>query len=113
MRLRPASRAWSAVCLLFAYGMLGGAMLFSGCNLGGSDDVQNPGVAQNPAVSVSLTDGAGNPAGGTLSLYARYQNPFKDSVPLLAFAVSGTPAKPVDTLVTAAFARAQAQGIPS
>jgi hypothetical protein len=79
-----------------------------GRHVGGSDDVQNP------AVAVALKDGEGNPAGGTLSLYARYQNPFKDSVPLLAIAaVSGGTATVRDTAVTAAFARAQARGTPT
>jgi hypothetical protein len=96
----------------FACAWLACAGLFPGC-LGGSDDVENPSALPDPSVSVSLLDAAGNPAAGTLSLYARYQNPFKDSVPLLSLPVSGGPAKVEDTLVAAAFARARARGTPS
>jgi hypothetical protein len=74
---------------------------------GGSDDVENPGIR------VSLSDPEGRPtAGGTVSLYARYQNPFKDSLPILSVEVSGDSAMVKDTAVESAFQRAQTRGIP-
>jgi hypothetical protein len=103
---RRSSRARAAVRAI-----IGCALLLSACDQGGVDDVQNPSVA--PTVSVSLTDDAGNPARGSLRLYARYQNPFKDSVPLLALAVSAGSAAMKDSAVLAAFAQARTRGTPS
>lgn len=76
---------------------------------GGYDDVENP------AIQASMTDSAGNPYGAaTLRLYARYQNPFKDPLPLLTVAVAAAmPATVRDTSVVSAFAAAKARGTPS
>jgi hypothetical protein len=75
---------------------------------GGHDDVDNP------AISVSILDTAGNAYGAAeINLYARYQNPFNDSLPLLSIPSSGDPVNVPDTLVQSAFARAQTRGTPS
>jgi hypothetical protein len=110
---RRGSRARLLAGALPACAGLACALLLSACDLGGSDDVQNPSVVPEPSVTVSLADGAGNPAGGTLNLYGRYQNPFKDSVPVLSMPVPGDTAKLEDTLVAAAFARAGTRGTPT
>jgi hypothetical protein len=107
------SRAWPSTGALSAGAGLAGALLLAACVLGGVDDVPNPSAVPEPSVTVSLADGAGNPAGGTLNLYARYQNPFKDSVPLFSLPVTGDTARLEDTLVAAAFARAQGRGTPT
>ena len=74
---------------------------------GGHDDVDNP------AIRVSLADPAGNPYGSAVvSLYARYQNYFKDSLPLLSIATVGDPVKVPDTVLQSAYARAQTRGTP-
>lgn len=112
MKPRRGSRARSLAAAATACAGFACALLLSAC-LGGSDDVQNPAVSPNPALTVSLTDGSGNPAGGTLGLYARYQNPYKDSVPLLALPIGGDTVRLEDTLVAAAFARAKARGTPT
>lgn len=72
-------------------------------------------TVENPSVSVSLVDSAGKPYGAaSVSVYARYQNPFKDSLPLLSFAGSGDSAvKVADTALQSAFTRAQARGTRS
>jgi hypothetical protein len=76
---------------------------------GGHDSVENP------SVSVSLLDSAGKPYGAaSVSVYARYQNPFKDSLPLLSIAGSGDSAvKVTDTALQSAFTRAKTRGTPS
>ena len=93
--------------------LLLGAALLAACGdgkvAGGYDDVENP------AIRASLVDTAGNPYGAaTLRLYARWQNPFKDSLPLFSIGVpAATPATLRDTSVLSAFAAAKARGTPS
>lgn len=75
---------------------------------GGYDDVENP------AILVALSDASGKvPSAGALRLYARYQNPLLDSLPLLEVAGNGDSLVVEDSAVRAAFARAQSLGIPS
>jgi hypothetical protein len=87
--------------------------LFAACGdgklAGGYDDVENP------AIQASLLDSAGNPYGAaTLRLYARYQNPFKDSLPLLSVPVPAAATITIaDTAIVNAFAAAKARGTPS
>lgn len=93
--------------LLFALAALAAACT-DGKVAGGYDDVENP------AIRASFTDTAGNPYGpATLRVYARWQNPWKDSLPLLALPVSGGALTLRDTAVLRAFAEAQARGTPS
>lgn len=79
-----------------------------GCMAGGTDDVENP------SLQVSATDAAGKPYGSAvLNAYARYQNPFTDSLPILSVAADGKPAPIPDTAVISAFARAHERGTPT
>jgi hypothetical protein len=75
---------------------------------GGFDDVENP------ALTVSLRDTLGHAYGaGEISLYARYQNPGKDSVPLIARAVpAGASVTLTDSVVLQAMAEAKLRGTP-
>ena len=74
---------------------------------GGYDDVENP------AIQVSLVDDSGTPFGAAdIRIYARYQNPFKDSVPVLASPFTGAAVKLADTTVAAAMELAKARGTP-
>ena len=75
---------------------------------GGYDDVENP------AIQVSLVDTAGKPFGAAeVRVYARWQNPFKDSIPTLMRAVGDTGIKLRDTSIAAALEAAKARGTPS
>jgi hypothetical protein len=72
---------------------------------GGYDDVENP------AIRVSLTDAGGRPVGTAyLGVYARYQNPVRDSLALVDFIASGSPLTLTDSAVRAAFDTAKARG---
>jgi hypothetical protein len=75
---------------------------------GGYDDVENP------ALTVSLRDTLGHPyAAAEIRLYARYQNPGKDSVPM--FVRSAPAAKTVairDSLLLTAMAASKLRGTP-
>jgi hypothetical protein len=75
---------------------------------GGFDDVENP------AIRVSLLDTLGNTYGaGTLRLYARYQNPESDSIPVIERSVlAGTAETIRDTALASAMARAHSRGTP-
>ena len=86
--------------------------LFCACGpgrfTGGFDD------AENPAIRVALADADGRPYGAaTLNVYARYQNPYRDSLPILSFPASADSAVLTDTALQSAFLRAQAAGTPS
>lgn len=96
-------QVWPA---LFAFLLL--AACGDGRVAGGYDDVENP------AIRVSLADAEGKPYGAAvLSLYARYQNPFNDSLPLVSLASSGESITLPDSTVRSAFARARARGTRS
>jgi hypothetical protein len=75
---------------------------------GGYDDVENP------AIQVSLLDTLGHPYGaGEMRVYARYQNPTKDSLPLLEQSITaGASALIRDSALLAAMAKAQGRGTP-
>ncbi|MDQ2999844.1 MAG: hypothetical protein M3Y08_01085 [Fibrobacterota bacterium] len=74
---------------------------------GGYDDVENP------ALQLSLRDEAGKPAIGQVQVYARYQNPIEDKVPVLTRDLSGqTQAGIRDTTLLAAMERANLRGTP-
>jgi hypothetical protein len=74
---------------------------------GGTDEVENP------ALTVVLRDGAGSPTSGTLRIYARFQNPSRDSVPVLSAPAAGASGLEVraKSLVSAMEAAAS-RGIP-
>lgn len=87
------------------------AVLWAACMndklAGGFDD------AENPSIRVAFSDSAGKPAGAALiNVYARYQNPFKDSLPILSLAGAET-VSVRDTAVRSAFARALSRGTKS
>jgi hypothetical protein len=103
MKARPFPRA---ICLL-------AALTFAFCGkpekvVGGYDDVENP------ALAVSLHDALGSPyAAAEIHLYARYQNPGKDSVPM--YVRSAPAAKTVkirDSLILEAMAASKLRGTP-
>ncbi len=73
---------------------------------GGYDDVENP------AIQVSLQDTLGKPFGaGEMRIYARYQNPGKDSTPVLEQTIApGTAATVRDSALISAMGRAQSRG---
>lgn len=73
---------------------------------GGYDDVENP------AIQATLVDNSGNPYGAaTLRVFARYHNPWKDSLPLLSVAIpAAATAELHDTVFLNAFAAAKARG---
>lgn len=75
---------------------------------GGFDDVENP------ALAVSLLDSLQQPFGaGEIRIYARFQNPWKDSLPLIERSVAaGTALTLRDTALVAAMDRAVARGTP-
>jgi hypothetical protein len=75
---------------------------------GGYDDVENP------ALTVSLKDTLGNAYGsGEVRLYARYQNPGEDSIPLIVRDVSLGKALSIrDTSLIRAMTLSQARGTP-
>lgn len=75
---------------------------------GGYDDVENP------ALSVILRTEDGRDFGpGQVKLYARYQNPARDTVPLLARTVAaGAAAAFTDSMVLAAMEAARLRGTP-
>jgi hypothetical protein len=77
---------------------------------GGYDDVENP------ALTLSLKDPQGKPygAGGSeVKVYARFQNPVLDTVPVLTLAPSGAGTVRLDdTVLVAAMRLARARGIP-
>jgi hypothetical protein len=75
---------------------------------GGFDDVENP------AIAVSLLDSLQKPFGaGEIRIYARFQNPWKDSLPLIDQTVAaGTALKVRDTALVSAMDRAVARGTP-
>ncbi|MDB5106779.1 MAG: hypothetical protein JWP91_4468 [Fibrobacteres bacterium] len=96
-------RAGCALLALFC------AFCSKGKNLaGGYDDVENP------AIKVSLLDTLGRPFGdGGIRVFARYQNPVKDSLPLLERAIpAGTSVGIRDSVLFAAMLAAQARGTP-
>ena len=93
--------------------VLMGALLCTFCAkkdelAGGYDDVENP------AIQVSLQDAAGKAYGdGELRIYARYQNPGKDSLPVLQRSISGGASVLVrDTALVSAMTLAAARGTP-
>jgi hypothetical protein len=75
---------------------------------GGYDDVENP------ALTVSLLDTAGQAFGnGEVRIYARYQSPLKDSLPVLAQPVAaGATFVLSDTALISAMGRSHARGTP-
>ncbi|MDB5050622.1 MAG: hypothetical protein JWO30_3693 [Fibrobacteres bacterium] len=75
---------------------------------GGYDDVENP------AIQVSLLDDQQKPYGaGELRIYARYQIPSKDSLPIIDQHVSaGTAVTIRDSALVSAMVRAQTLGTP-
>lgn len=75
---------------------------------GGFDDVENP------AIAVSLLDSLQQPFGaGEIRIYARFQNPWKDSLPLIDRSVAaGTELTLRDTALVSAMDRAVARGTP-
>jgi hypothetical protein len=75
---------------------------------GGYDDVENP------ALAVTLLDTLGHPfQAGEMRIYARYQNPGKDSTPLLEKVIaSGSNALVRDTDLVSAMAAAESRGTP-
>ncbi|MEO7426812.1 MAG: hypothetical protein ABI036_16620 [Fibrobacteria bacterium] len=78
---------------------------------GGYDDVENP------AIQVALVDTLGNPylVGGAaeLRVYARYQNPAKDSLPLLKQSIAADTFGLIrDSVLLAAMAEAAGRGTP-
>src|SRR4051812_19221137 len=75
---------------------------------GGYDDVENP------AIRASLLDTLGQPYGaGELRVYARYQNPGKDSLPVVERTVpAGTAAIITDSVLAAAMGEAKLRGTP-
>lgn len=75
---------------------------------GGYDDVENP------AIQASLLDSLGQSHGaGEIQLYARYQNPEKDSTPLIIASVpTGILGSIRDTALLAAMGRAKLRGTP-
>lgn len=78
-----------------------GAALFLACEdrvTGGYDDVENP------AIALALKDNQGQPiASGDVRVYARFQNPASDSLPLLTYLTPATGTLTLDdsTLMTA------------
>ncbi len=75
---------------------------------GGYDDVENP------ALAVTLRDTLGKPyAAAELRVYARYQNPFKDSVPVFVRSIaSGSTLTLRDTALLPAMAQSKLRGTP-
>jgi hypothetical protein len=75
---------------------------------GGFDDVENP------AIRVSLLDTAGKAYGaGTLRLYARFQNPGSDSIPVIESpATAGNAVIIRDTALVSAMSKAHSRGTP-
>ena len=65
--------AVSAAAAAWLVGSLGGC--------GGTDEVENPAVTE---LTANLRDGQGRPASGNVTVYARFQNPLRDSLPLLS-----------------------------
>lgn len=63
--------------LLLIGAFLMGACL-GGCLEGGTDEVENP------ALTIRLQDGSGQALSGMVRFYARFQNPSRDSIPVLA-----------------------------
>lgn len=88
------------------------AMLLSCCAhekvAGGFDDVENP------ALTVGLNDSLGAPYGwGEIRIYARFQNPFEDSLILASTTVpAGATVSIRDTALLAAMGRAKLRGTP-
>lgn len=106
MNVRLLSRLSRSTCLL-------AALLCAFCgkteNLaGGHDDVDNP------ALAVSLSDTLGRPyAAAEIRLYARYQNPGKDSVPMYVQSVPAAKTLNIrDSLILAAMAATNLRGTP-
>jgi hypothetical protein len=89
-----------------------GALLCLACGpakvAGGYDDVENP------AIQASLLDSLGHSHGdGEILLYARYQNPEKDSTPLIQANVpTGATGAIRDTALLSAMGRAKLRGTP-
>src|SRR4051794_7394265 len=75
---------------------------------GGYDDVENP------AIQASLLDTLGRPYGaGELRVYARYQNPGKDSIPLVERTVPADATILItDSVLAAAMGEAKLRGTP-
>jgi hypothetical protein len=105
-RKKEAVKRASGVLCAFLFSAWGLSACGDNQVAGGYDDVENPSILVAVADSTGLSAGA-----GTVSLYARFQNPFQDSLPILAL-----PAKDSlrlrDSTVREAFARARELGIP-
>lgn len=88
------------------------AAFLAGCgdgpHAGGSDDVDNP------ALTVTLRSPDGLPYGpGVASVYARHQNPLRDTEPLLALPVpAGGQIRISDSALVAAMETAAMRGVP-
>lgn len=84
--------------------------LLAGCfddkSMGGTDEVENP------ALTATLRDAQGLAVSGSVKVYARYQNPFKDSLAVMekAAGAQGTVIKAADLL--AAMDSAARSGVP-
>ena len=76
--------------------------------VGGYDDVENP------ALKVSLRDESGAPyAAADIRLYARYQNPGKDSTPILVRSAPAAKTLSIrDSLILSAMADSKLRGTP-
>ena len=83
------------------------AFLIAACADGGTDEVDNP------ALNVTLRSSGGEGLAGTVSVFARYQNPSRDSLPVLTLPAGekGGAVIPAETLL-AAMEAASLAGLP-
>lgn len=73
---------------------------------GGTDEVENP------ALAAALLDGTGRPVAGSIRVFARTQNPARDSLPVLELSAGSAGLRlPADTLY-AAMESASEKGVP-
>jgi hypothetical protein len=97
-RGRRLAKGLGASCLAF---------LIAACADGGTDEVDNP------ALNVTLRTAGGQGLTGTVSVFARYQNPTRDSLPVLTLPAGekGGTVIPAGTLLAAMETASQA-GLP-
>jgi hypothetical protein len=82
------------------------AMALTACVDGGTDEVENP------AIAATLLDGNGHPIEGTVRIYARTQNPSRDSLPVLELSADGAGLRLEADTLHDAMAAASEMGIP-
>jgi hypothetical protein len=73
---------------------------------GGTDEVENPALAS------ALLDAKGNPVAGSIRVFARTQNPARDSLPVLELPVGGAGLRLTAAALHAAMEDAAEKGIP-